>query len=76
MTSDISAPDIFKALKDKDLVPLIRVMTKVLKIYWVISAPSWLAEDSFSGLRRLKPYLRSTIDQFQLSRLAFMHIEF
>ena len=27
MTSDISAPDIFKALKDKDLVPLIAVMT-------------------------------------------------
>ena len=29
MTSDISLPDIFKALKDKGLVPLIPVMTKV-----------------------------------------------
>ena len=75
MTSDISAPDIFKALKDKDLVPLIPVMTKVLNIYWVISVPSWLAEDSFSGLRRLKPYLRSTIGQSQLSSLALMNIE-
>ena len=63
MTSEISAPDIFKALKNKDLVPFIRVMTKVLKVYWVISAPSWSAEDSFSGLRRLKPYLRCTIGQ-------------
>ena len=76
MTSEISAPDIFKALKDKDLVPLIRVMTKALKIYWVISAPYWSAEDSFSGLRRLKTYLRSTIGQSQLSSLALMtHIE-
>ena len=49
MTGDISAPDIFKALNDKDLVPLIPVMTNGLNIYWVISAPSWLAEDSFSG---------------------------
>ena len=51
MTSNISAPDVFKALKDKDLVPLIPVMTKVLNIYWVILAPSWLADDSFSSLR-------------------------
>ena len=70
MTSDISVPDVFKAL-----VPMIPVMTKVLNIYWVISATSWLAEDSFSGLRRLKPYLRSTIGQSQLSSLALMHIE-
>ena len=67
MTSNISLPDIFKALKDKGLVPLIPVMTKVLNIYWVISAPSWSAEDSFSGLRRLKTYLTSTIGQSQLS---------
>ena len=65
MTSEISAPDIFKALKDKDLVPLIRVMTKVLKIYWVISANSCSAEDSFSGLRRLKTYLRGTTGQLR-----------
>ena len=75
MTSDISAPDIFIALKDKDLVPLISVMTKVLNNFWVISAPSWSAEDSFSGLRRLKPYLRSTIGQSQLSSLALMQID-
>ena len=75
MTSDISVPEIFKALKDKCLVPLIPMITKVLNIYLVISTPSWLAEDSFSGLRRLKPYLRSTIGQSQLSSLALMHIE-
>jgi len=50
-------------------------MAKVLNIYWAISATSWTAKDSFSGLRGLKTYLRSTMGQSQLSSLALIHIE-
>ena len=60
MKSDISAQDISKALKDTG-------DGKELIIDTVISA-----EPGFSGLRRLKTYLRSTIGQSQVSSLALM----
>ena len=75
MKTDITAAEIFKALKDKDVLPLIPVMAKAVNIYSVIPATSCSAERSFSGLRRLKTYLRSTMGQTRLSSLALLHIE-
>ena len=33
------------------------------------------AERSFTGLRRLKPYLRSTVEQQRFSNIALINIE-
>ena len=41
----------------------------------MIPATSCTAERSFSSLRRLKTYLRSTCGQERLSNLALLHIE-
>ena len=48
---------------------------KALKILAVIPATSCSAERSFSSLRRLKTYLRSSMGQERLSNLALLHIE-
>ena len=64
MRSDISAPDIFKGLKD------VRSIRGALNIRFVISA-----ERSFSSLKRLKTFLRSTMGQSLLSSLGVLHIE-
>ena len=73
--SDISAPEISKALKNKDVLPLITVITKDLNIYSVISANSRSAQQSFSYFRRLKTYLSSMMCQSRLSSLTLIHIE-
>ncbi|CAH3139773.1 unnamed protein product [Porites lobata] len=46
--------------------------SKVVSILAVIPATSCSAERSFSGLRRLKTYLRSTMGQSRLNSLAII----
>ena len=48
---------------------------KVAQILSTIPTTSCTAETSFSCLRRLKIYLRSTMGQLRLSNLALIHIE-
>ena len=48
---------------------------KAMNIYSVIPATSCSCERSFSALRRLKTYLRSTMSQDRLSNLAILTIE-
>ncbi|XP_078493200.1 zinc finger MYM-type protein 1-like [Ciona intestinalis] len=55
----------------KLLLPNIR---SALTLYIVIPATTCEAERSFSALRRLKTYLRSTQTQVRLNNLALMHI--
>ena len=54
---------------------MISELLKALQILSVIPATSCSAERSFSSLRRLKTYLRSTMGQERLSNLALLHIE-
>ena len=54
---------------------MIPELSKALQILSVIPATSCSAERSFSSLRRLKTYLRSTMGQERLSNLALLHIE-
>ena len=54
---------------------MISELSKALQIFSVIPATSCSAELSFSSLRRLKTYLRSTMGQERLSNLALLHIE-
>ena len=49
--------------------------SKVASILAVIPATSCSAERSFSGLRRLKTYLRNTMGQRRLNSLAIICIE-
>ena len=48
---------------------------KTVTILAVIPATSCSAERSFSSLRRVKTYLRSTMSQPRLSSLAILNIE-
>ena len=50
-------------------------LLKVLKIFATMPSTSAQAERSFSALRRLKTYLRSTMGQQRLSSLALMSME-
>ena len=54
---------------------MIPELSKALQILSVIPATSCSAERSFSSLRKLKTYLRSTMGQERLSNLALLHIE-
>lgn len=54
-----------------DLLP---EFLEFLRIILTIPASSCTAERSFSSLRRLKTYLRSTMLQFRLNHLAILHI--
>ena len=49
--------------------------TKVVEILNVVPVTSCTAERSFSALRRLKTYIRSTMGQERLSHLAILSIE-
>ena len=48
---------------------------KAAKILATIPATSCSAERSFSGLRQLKTYLRSTMGQTRLSNLSLLYLE-
>ena len=50
-------------------------LAKAIKIFSVIPATSCSCERSFSSLRRLKTYLRSTMTQNRLINLAILAIE-
>ena len=47
---------------------------KVLKIYFTIPVTIATAERSFSSLRRLKTYLRSTMTQSRLNNLFILYV--
>ena len=47
---------------------------RLLRIYLTVPMASATAERSFSALRRLKNYLRTTMTQKRLNHLMVMHI--
>ena len=47
---------------------------KLLKIFYTIPVTTSTAERSFSALRRLKTYLRSTMSQPRLNNLMLLYI--
>ena len=56
----------------EDVLP---VFAKVAKLLASIPATSCSAERSFSGLRRMKTYLRSTMGEVRLRSLSILNIE-
>ena len=61
--------------EDSSLKIALPVMSKLIKLFWTFPVSSCSAECSFSCLRRLKTYMRSTMGQDRLSALAFLNIE-
>ena len=70
-----ASSEMFKLLHDNATLAMIPELSKAVKIYTVIPATSCSAERSFSALRRLKTYLRSTMGQHRLSDLALLTVE-
>jgi hypothetical protein len=68
----MSAPEILKFVMDADCYPNISVVYRILLTVTVTVA---LAERSFSKLKLLKNYLRSTMSQERLNGLAMCTIE-
>jgi hypothetical protein len=62
----------------KTMIPEVRAMfpnvESLIRLLLVNPASSATAERSFSGLRRLKTYLRSTCGQLRLNNLAICHV--
>ena len=57
-----------------DAQKLFSSVKQVMKLLLVVPASSAVAERSFSALRRLKAYLRSTMTQERLQHLALLHV--
>ena len=67
--------EILKTMHENDLFDIFPEFSKVVHILAVITATSRSAERSFSALRRLKTYLRSTMGQKRVSNIALINIE-
>ena len=67
--------EVLKRLYENDHIKFLPHFSKLVRIFNVIPATSCSAERSFSALRRLKTYIRSTMGQDRLSHLAFLSIE-
>ena len=70
--SSMSAPEILKFVMDVDFYPYVSVAYRILLTVPVTVAS---AERSFSKLKLLKNYLRSTMSQERLNGLAMCSIE-
>ena len=71
----LTASNVIDLLYKNDLCEMVPEFTKAATILAVIPATSCSAERSFSGLRRLKTYLRSTMGEKRLANIAPINIE-
>ena len=62
-------------MHENDLFNIFPEFSKVVYILAVMPATSCSAERSFSALRRLKTYLRSTMGQQRVNNIALVNIE-
>ena len=69
-----SVVNIVQILRQNDLDAVLPVFWNVTCILAAIPATSCSVERSFSGLRRMKTYLRSTMGQDRLNNLAIINI--
>ncbi|XP_039279145.1 zinc finger MYM-type protein 1-like [Nilaparvata lugens] len=69
-----SMRDVRKYLSQEPAIKkMLSEVVKVIKLLQVVPISSATAERSFSALRRLKTYLRSTMGQKRLNNLAVLH---
>jgi hypothetical protein len=67
--------DVLKLMKNDDaLRQMLPEFNKILCIMLVIPVSSCTSERSFSALRRLKTYIRSTMGQIRLNDISILHV--
>ena len=69
------ASEIIAKMVESEAHFLMPELLKIVKIFATMPTSSAQAERSFSTLRRLKTYLRSSMGQERLSSLAIMYME-
>jgi len=72
INSTQDAIDVFKS--DNSFGGMLTEFNKLLKIILTVPVSSCTAERSFSALRRLKTFLRSTMTQNRLNDIALLHV--
>ena len=73
---NLSSIELFKRMVDDEILAMFPVFSKMLKIFACLPINSCEAERSFSTLRRVKSYLRTTMGNLRnLRNLAIMNIE-
>jgi len=72
ISSTQNAIDFLKS--DISLRSMLNELNKLLKIILTVPVSSCTAERSFSALRRLKTFLRSTMSQNRLNDMAILHV--
>ncbi|CAF4905124.1 unnamed protein product [Rotaria sp. Silwood1] len=75
LTSQATLPEIRSSILENHLNVCLPVMNELFNILWTIPVNTCLYESSFSILRRIKNYLRSTTREDCLSGLALLNIE-
>lgn len=60
--------------KNLEISELLDKNFQLIKILLTISVTSYMTERSFSALRRLKTYLRSTMGQRRLNNITIMYV--
>lgn len=69
-----SLQDAVNFMKSDNLCDMLSEYSKLLQIILTILVSSCTAERSFSALRRLKTFLRSTMTQNRLNDIALLHV--
>lgn len=70
-----SVPDVLRFFKNnQNIVSMLPEYVKFIKLLLTIPVTSCTAERSFSGLRRLKTYLRSTMTSDRLNSMAILNV--
>lgn len=70
-----NAENVLKLIRNDDaLSQMLPELKKLLCIMLVISVSSCTSERSFSALRRLKTYIRSTMSQPRLNDISLLHV--
>ena len=70
----LTVSEILETMHKNDLFDMFPEFSNVVHILAVIPTTSCSAEQSFSALRRLKTYLRSSMGQQRVSNIAFINI--
>ena len=71
----MTVSEMLETMHENDLFDMLPEFSNVVHILAVIPATSCPAERSFSTLRRLKTYLRSTMGQQRVSNITLINIE-
>jgi hypothetical protein len=74
LISNVTSFEKFFRSKPSEVKSLFEQVDVLLRLLLVVPASSATAERSFSCLRRLKTFLRSTMSQSRLNHLAVLHV--